>query len=615
MVKAKEFRQDINGLRALAVLAVILFHFNPSYLPGGFSGVDVFFVISGYLMTVIIINKINNNNFNILDFLKSRATRILPALAFVTTIIIFFGFILLEPSIYKDIGKHATSSLLFISNIIYNRESGYFDVDSHSKFLLHTWSLSVEWQFYIIYPIVLSFLSKFLTINKLKLCIVSLFFLSLTISIIYSDINVSSSYFLLYSRAWEMLAGALAFFYPFKRKNTALTEISGILLILFSLIYFSEKTIWPGYNALIPVTGAYLCISACNTKTILSNKCIQLIGILSYSIYLIHWPLIIFLERLNISVNIFIFLLITLMLSLIIYITIEKRRHYGYGSLCVYVFLIVISYSVYQNGYRDRIDGEYIDNFHRKYYGGEGIQNDGSSIRFNKDKKVEFILIGDSLARQYANFFNSREIGFIGIFKDGCFSSEDRYLVYFKENKESCIARYQNLLKSIKEYDHANIIIAQRWDESIQLKKINSDIIDNEKNTIKNIEDYIHSVSKKINPSRKIFILGLAQGTKSRVFECIQNNKLPFYKYFNPKNCYSTEKRNDIIINNKIKNLIHNIPNTDYIDINEFICEDKLCNVTDIELNPLYSDDYHFSIYGAKKVGAGIYEYIYNKKP
>ena len=162
------FRYDINGLRAIAVIAVVLFHFNASWMPGGFAGVDVFFVISGFLMTGIIFRGIEQENFSILKFYVARANRIIPALAVLCLILLIFGWFYLTPLDYKSLGKHAATSVSFLSNIVYWRESGYFDAASHEKWLLHTWSLSVEWQFYIIYPLILVAMRKFMSIKTMK---------------------------------------------------------------------------------------------------------------------------------------------------------------------------------------------------------------------------------------------------------------------------------------------------------------------------------------------------------------------------------------------------------------------------------------------------------------
>src|SRR3989338_5377012 len=153
-------RNDINGLRALAVFGVLFFHFFPEVIPGGFAGVDVFFVISGFLMTSIIFKKIENRNFSVIEFYKARANRILPELVVLTAFVLVLGFFFVTPLAYKSLAKHALSSITFLSNFIYTFESGYFDVASHDKWFLHTWSLSVEWQFYLIYPLIIVYLLK-----------------------------------------------------------------------------------------------------------------------------------------------------------------------------------------------------------------------------------------------------------------------------------------------------------------------------------------------------------------------------------------------------------------------------------------------------------------------
>lgn len=139
-----QFRKDINGLRAIAVIAVVLFHFNASWMPGGFAGVDVFFVISGFLMTRIIFRGIEQENFSILRFYVARANRIIPALAVLCVALLAFGWFYFTPMDYKVLGKHVGSSMGFLSNVVYWTESGYFDTSSLEKWLLHTWSLSVE---------------------------------------------------------------------------------------------------------------------------------------------------------------------------------------------------------------------------------------------------------------------------------------------------------------------------------------------------------------------------------------------------------------------------------------------------------------------------------------
>lgn len=299
-----QFRYDINGLRAIAVLSVVIFHFVEEKLPGGFIGVDVFFVISGYLMTSIIISKFDKSRFSLMEFYLARANRIIPALAFLCASLLLIGFFTLSPVEYSKLSKQAASSALFISNVIYYLESGYFSESSLENWLLHTWSLSVEWQFYLIYPIVLAALNKILTRHKLKVVIVVTTLLSMLLSGWLTQKNPSLSYYILPTRAWEMLVGGLAFLYPIKKLQplSKILALLGVLLISVSCFIFSEKTNWPGFSALVPVAGAYLIIIANqSSNTLLNNKLLQPLGTWSYSIYLWHWPLVVFIHKNNLD--------------------------------------------------------------------------------------------------------------------------------------------------------------------------------------------------------------------------------------------------------------------------------------------------------------------------
>lgn len=172
----KSFRFDINALRALAVISVVLFHFDVPYFQGGFIGVDIFFVISGFLMAGIVCGAVLSNNFSFFSFYLSRARRIWPALFLLSVVLLVFGWFALMTDDYKILGAHVRESIFFTSNIKYFSEAGYFDQASNSKWLLHTWSLSVEWQFYVLYPIVIYFFIKSLEVIKLYFGCMFLFF-------------------------------------------------------------------------------------------------------------------------------------------------------------------------------------------------------------------------------------------------------------------------------------------------------------------------------------------------------------------------------------------------------------------------------------------------------
>jgi peptidoglycan/LPS O-acetylase OafA/YrhL len=291
-----KFRKDINGLRAFAVIGVLLFHFNASWMPGGFAGVDVFFVISGFLMTGIIFRGIEQSNFSILNFYVARANRIIPALALLCLVLLVFGWFYLTPLEYRALGKHAASSIGFLSNFIYWTEAGYFDAASHEKWLLHTWTLSVEWQFYIIYPLILVAMRKFLSIKIMKLTILVATVLAFVFCIYSTYKWPNASYFLLSARAWEMLIGGVAYLYPFtlQEKKKKFVEVIGLALVIGSYFLISAENAWPGYLALFPVMGSFLIIQAQRNDSIMtSNIIFQKIGTWSYSIYLWHWPLVV----------------------------------------------------------------------------------------------------------------------------------------------------------------------------------------------------------------------------------------------------------------------------------------------------------------------------------
>lgn len=325
-----KFRHDINGLRAIAVIAVVLFHFRPSMLPGGFIGVDVFFVISGFLMTSIIVGGIQNNSFNIAKFYCARANRIIPALSVLCITLLVFGWFNLTPSDYKLLAKHAASSVTFISNIVYMGETGYFDASSHEKWLLHTWSLSVEWQFYILYPLLIIVLNKVISIENIKRVLFLALIVSFSIAA-YSSLNHSTTgYYFLPMRAWEMILGGIAYLYPLKAsgKQKALICYTGMVAVILSCFVFSGDTIWPGYYTLLPVGGAYLIILANIDKNPITNNIFsQYLGKWSYSIYLWHWPLVVYLYANQLTQYYLYGIAVSILLGCISYLLIERVNY------------------------------------------------------------------------------------------------------------------------------------------------------------------------------------------------------------------------------------------------------------------------------------------------
>lgn len=478
-----EFRNDINGLRAYAVLAVIIFHFNPQILSGGFAGVDVFFVISGYLMTSIIFKRLESNTFSISKFYLARFKRIIPALLILILILLIFGYFFLAPISYIDLSKHSGSSLLFLSNFMYWNESSYFDAQSIEKILLHTWSLSVEWQFYILYPIVLLILSQTLKVQFLKKSIVIATASSLIFSIYASQRWSIAAYFLLPTRIWEMLLGSIAFLYPLKTMKQSkkyTLELFALSLILASFFIVSENNSWPGYATLIPTVGAFLLIQA-NNKSIFTNNIIcQKLGLWSYSLYLYHWPLLAIFHKFNYQINICLFLSITLIFSYLSYYLVEKIK-WSTSIISALLLITLISiYGIYQtNGASFRVnEPKYkltAQEFHQQYYGGSKYPTSRELYINASHEDYDYFVFGDSFALQYANYFKSNRLKTRNWFDPGCLFFEHYHAM--DRTQSDCQFAVSTLTKNFHD-NHKPIIWMQAWN-SYSIKSQKSNILIN----------------------------------------------------------------------------------------------------------------------------------------
>lgn len=303
MTPTKTFRDDINGLRAWAVVSVILFHFHVPGFAGGFVGVDVFFVISGFLMTGIIIRGLEKpraegiHSFSLIGFYLARGVRIIPALLVLCMTLLAIGWFVLPTIEYRSLGAHSTSALGFLSNFKFWAEAGYFDTASHEKWLLHTWSLSVEWQFYLILPLIILLVWKIAPGRRAATIAAAIIFIvSLALSVFLSNTNPSAAFYLLHTRAWEMLAGGLVFLLADRltlaERSRQWLYAAGFALIALSVAIFDSTTVWPGWKALVPVLGTAMVLVAARQKAFLSGHVlIQRLGDWSYSLYLWHWPL------------------------------------------------------------------------------------------------------------------------------------------------------------------------------------------------------------------------------------------------------------------------------------------------------------------------------------
>jgi peptidoglycan/LPS O-acetylase OafA/YrhL len=302
-----DYRREIDGLRALALLPVIFFHAGFELFSGGFVGVDVFFVISGYLITTVILIDLEKGKFSIIHFYERRARRILPALFIVIFVCIPFAWLWLLPADMKKFSQSLVAVVLFVSNIFFARESGYFDTEAEFKPLLHTWSLAVEEQFYIFFPILLIL---FWTLNK-KLLIFLLgliFIVSFSLAQYSLNLKSNTAFYFLTTRGWELLIGVFIAFYLFKFKRNNFSKYFseaggwfGVLLIIYAIFTYSKITPFPSFYALVPTLGTGLIILFATQKTVigqvLGNKIFVNVGLISYSAYLWHQPLFAFVRH------------------------------------------------------------------------------------------------------------------------------------------------------------------------------------------------------------------------------------------------------------------------------------------------------------------------------
>jgi len=425
------YRSDIDGLRSLAVLSVIAFHAFPQTISGGFVGVDIFFVISGYLISNIIYSELCDGTFSFTDFYFRRIRRILPTLVLILSVCILSGYILLLPEEYKQVGKHVAAGAGFVSNFILWAESGYFDHAAETKPLLHLWSLGIEEQFYLIWPIIIYISWKRCRVFKV---ITIAIFISFTLNISNIKNDAIGTFYSPVTRFWELLAGALLALYKsgehkciysklhsFKTKTNNIFTGShkhiineffvllGICLLTGIILHLNPAAAFPGWWVLIPVAGTTLIIAsgrdAWISRVLLGNKLAVAVGIISYPLYLWHWPLLTFSKILSSgtasTATTLIAIFISFIFSILTYMLIEHPLRFGpyrkekVAGLCVALAIAgTTGYCIYnKNGLNDR-------------------------VKFDQFRKNRQLLVDDVSAHNKENCTNSQRYPYTQLNKD-----------------------------------------------------------------------------------------------------------------------------------------------------------------------------------------------------
>ena len=374
-----KYRPDIDGLRAVAILSVVIFHAFPENMPGGFIGVDIFFVISGFLISTIIFSSLERDRFSLFEFYVRRIRRIFPALILVLVACLALGLFVLFPSEYKQLGKHTAAGAGFIQNIILWREGGYFESAAETKPLLHLWSLAIEEQFYILWPLLLAFVWKrhwsFLKITAIIAAA------SFAVNIYLMHSNPTAAFFLPMSRFWELMIGGVLAFISLHRshfidRHKNGQSILGFVLILAGLLFLNKGLDFPGWWALLPTLGAFFVISAgpnawLNEK-LLANKLMVWIGLISYPLYLWHWPIFSYLrilERDDSKLEMLGALVSAVFLAWLTYRFVEKPFRSGGNSRvnAIVLFAIIVSIGIFGafSFKSERFHGEPLKNLNR----------------------------------------------------------------------------------------------------------------------------------------------------------------------------------------------------------------------------------------------------------
>ncbi len=419
------YRPEIDGLRAIAVLPVILFHAGLELFSGGFVGVDVFFVISGYLITKIILTDLEQDRFSIVNFYERRARRILPALFFVIFSCLPFAYFALSPGALVDFGQSLVAVPTFSSNYLFWSERGYFGGAAELKPLIHTWSLAVEEQFYLLFPPLLMLFWHRMR-NWTGFLILLSISCSLYLSWFLTKLHFETAFYLPFARAWELMIGAAAAFYGiqlgnFGYKYSGILSAIGLILIFFAVFNFDSTTSFPGLAAAVPVTGTFLLIIAGPRQhlinRILASRWFVNIGLVSYSLYLWHQPIFVFFRHLSLSDYIIIFgIPLSVSLSLLSYIFIEtpfrdktkfsKRNIFIYSALASLLSIAFGLILIFNDGFLNRYPET--DQKILKQFVNQGSYNqfrfDQLEMRpFKISSKRRILLIGDSYAKDLIN--------------------------------------------------------------------------------------------------------------------------------------------------------------------------------------------------------------------
>lgn len=630
------YRPDIDGLRAVAVLGVLLFHFSLGPFPGGFTGVDIFFVISGYLITRLIIEDMSKGRFSFRSFYGRRIRRLFPALCFTLVCSLVAAAFLLPPSQMTRFGLSLSASVLSVSNIFFWSEVGYFDVSAQLKPLLHTWSLSVEEQFYLLWPFALVWLMR-RGKTAATIAAVLIFCASLAANLLFEPYQ-SALFYLAPFRFFEFALGAVLVFAPAARTNGVRegSLLIGLALIAYAFLFFDEKMLFPSYPALMPTVGACLVIYGGQAKwsgLALRNPLCVWTGLISYSLYLAHWPLLVFWQLAQPAAmtirDRLVLLAVTLIVALLMYGLIERpfRKKSGSGfsllprsyiktvSVTAVVISVVGGHVWASHGWLWRLGerGELVRQFVAgervadAAYGGDGCRYPPCSTT-RDDRSPDVIFIGDSHSRQY---FLGAKHALAGLKVDFHeFSSCQFYSVEYTRDytgypdpvlyDRGCRSARKRAFAAIRHSPNATVVLGEYWNPLEMVSEVTGKVV-----PLADPRQYYRFVAEEIErlqselDVRRIVVLGSVPTAAGR------GSPLDCYAALydvDPACLTAPIAHPDITQRMKTNEMLQaSLPSTaEFIDPFIALCDQATCAMMDD--GPLYSDNTHLSGLGAKKV-------------
>ena len=617
---ALDYYPHIDGLRAIAVLSVVLYHLGIGQFSGGFIGVDVFFVISGFLITRLIRDElVLTGTFSFSNFYIRRIRRLFPVFALTLILCFITAAFLFSDKLLAQFGASSVYTLFSASNIYFWKNTNYFMAESAVQPFLHTWSLSVEEQFYLIWPLLLVLLFKLLGISKTILFIIALFLVSLLLSTYYIN-NQSMVFYLLPFRAFEFCIGAaLVWLIHYKINSNMLKEgltILGLLCVFYPVVYYTNSTSFPSYNALMPCLGAAMLIYAGDSTylgQVLKNRLMVAVGLISYSLYLIHWPIIVFykhyqgIEALSLLTQ-FILIVVFLCSAYLMYRYVEqpfRKQNFQLNKVflkcCAAITLLICTFSVsahIQNGWKWRTHSkQYPDaNYAGEKYAWQqtiGERNHGLSM----------IVYGDSHAKQYAlaldQFANKEHLSMALLTHSACLSLPSLTNIYQGKTHQSCIDML-NTLKNTLATSNASVFLAYRYTKTLST-------LDGEgKVNFKQEQQYTQMLLAGLNDllvdlgkDRKIIIVGGVPSANLHrgYLDCISTP-------FTSRTCHEKFPIQDAefyTLRNVLKEFALTKSQVLFLDPYDVLCDNQFCYVVKDDVL-YYSDHAHLSVMGAQRV-------------